>query len=257
MNECRWSAIAARLPGRTDNEIKNYWNTHIRRRLLKNGIDPVTHTPRVDFLELSNILNAAKINLSNFLNLQTLVNPQVLTLAALVASSNKENRELFLNNNINNPMNPNMKQQDPNFTCSPSNFPSTQNVSQTLPMQINDVQLPPMNLVNMNTDASSQDILMCTRSTEGCFNISNYGSQFTSVMTESSSFQPLYTENNMPNTQTFNDDSVLSSPMTSPAPFISSSTFINNRSTEDERESYCSKMFKLDIEESFELNDFM
>ena len=48
----RWSAIAARLPGRTDNEIKNYWNTHIRKRLLRMGIDPVTHAPRLD-LDLS------------------------------------------------------------------------------------------------------------------------------------------------------------------------------------------------------------
>jgi len=39
----KWSLIAARLPGRTDNEIKNYWNTHIRRKLLCSGIDPVTH----------------------------------------------------------------------------------------------------------------------------------------------------------------------------------------------------------------------
>ncbi|XP_015060828.1 myb-related protein 308-like [Solanum pennellii] len=29
----RWSLIAGRLPGRTDNEIKNYWNTNIGRRL--------------------------------------------------------------------------------------------------------------------------------------------------------------------------------------------------------------------------------
>ncbi|KAJ9564960.1 hypothetical protein OSB04_000926 [Centaurea solstitialis] len=29
----RWSAIAARLPGRTDNEIKNVWHTHLKKRV--------------------------------------------------------------------------------------------------------------------------------------------------------------------------------------------------------------------------------
>ncbi|WVZ66343.1 hypothetical protein U9M48_015580 [Paspalum notatum var. saurae] len=55
----KWSAIAARLPGRTDNEIKNYWNTHIRKRLLRMGIDPVTHAPRLDLLDLSALLKPA------------------------------------------------------------------------------------------------------------------------------------------------------------------------------------------------------
>ncbi|PAN41523.1 hypothetical protein PAHAL_8G050200 [Panicum hallii] len=41
----KWSLIAGRLPGRTDNEIKNYWNTHIKRKLLARGIDPQTHRP--------------------------------------------------------------------------------------------------------------------------------------------------------------------------------------------------------------------
>ncbi|CAN6268673.1 unnamed protein product [Urochloa humidicola] len=29
----KWSMIAAQLPGRTDNEIKNYWNTHLKKQL--------------------------------------------------------------------------------------------------------------------------------------------------------------------------------------------------------------------------------
>ncbi|XP_058218179.1 transcription factor MYB8-like [Rhododendron vialii] len=41
----KWSLIAGRLPGRTDNEIKNYWNTHIKRKLITRGLDPQTHRP--------------------------------------------------------------------------------------------------------------------------------------------------------------------------------------------------------------------
>ncbi|KAF5735700.1 Myb domain protein 5 isoform 1 [Tripterygium wilfordii] len=41
----RWSLIAGRIPGRTDNEIKNYWNTHLSKKLISQGIDPRTHKP--------------------------------------------------------------------------------------------------------------------------------------------------------------------------------------------------------------------
>ena len=41
----RWSKIASHFPGRTDNEIKNHWNTRIKKRLKQQGLDPLTHKP--------------------------------------------------------------------------------------------------------------------------------------------------------------------------------------------------------------------
>ncbi|KAI4339589.1 hypothetical protein MLD38_024513 [Melastoma candidum] len=60
----RWSAIATHLPKRTDNEIKNYWNTHLKKRLARMGLDPVTHKPKNGTLLSSNgpSKNAAKLS---------------------------------------------------------------------------------------------------------------------------------------------------------------------------------------------------
>ncbi|KAI3906451.1 hypothetical protein MKX01_029066 [Papaver californicum] len=65
----KWSQIATHLPGRTDNEIKNYWNTHLKKKLLQMGIDPITHRPRTDLNLLANLPNLlAAANIYNLMN---------------------------------------------------------------------------------------------------------------------------------------------------------------------------------------------
>ncbi|CAL0317188.1 unnamed protein product [Lupinus luteus] len=61
----RWSAIATHLSKRTDNEIKNYWNTHLKKRLTKMGIDPITHKHKNDTLLSSDGQSKTVANLSH------------------------------------------------------------------------------------------------------------------------------------------------------------------------------------------------
>nr|XP_043639792.1 transcription factor MYB41-like [Erigeron canadensis] len=236
----KWSAIANRLPGRTDNEIKNYWNTNIRKKLLRNGIDPVTHTPRLDFSDLSSIINSAQFNLSNLLNLQTLVNPDVLRLVTLLSSSNQGSPETLLNNNYLNLMNQKPNQQTSNFA--------------------NDGQYFSKPLIINSNDHISQDYMappFWTNNSNSMPALPSYSPQFTDL----SSCLPSNMENSTTipaNSQNFNFESSTVTPMSSPTHANSSSTLNNSSISEDDKgSSHCTNMFKFEAQESFEFDDFI
>ncbi|KAJ0255278.1 Transcription factor MYB27 [Hirschfeldia incana] len=46
----KWSKIARRLPGRTDNQIKNYWRTHFRKKVEAQNYDKIIDWKREELL---------------------------------------------------------------------------------------------------------------------------------------------------------------------------------------------------------------
>ncbi|KAJ4821131.1 Myb transcription factor [Rhynchospora pubera] len=41
----KWSVIAAKMPGRTDNDIKNYWNTKLKKKYVAQKLSNITPMP--------------------------------------------------------------------------------------------------------------------------------------------------------------------------------------------------------------------
>ncbi|KAF6153943.1 hypothetical protein GIB67_023720 [Kingdonia uniflora] len=254
----KWSAIAARLSGRTDNEIKNYWNTHIRKRLLRMGIDPITHSPRIDLLDLSSLLNSSlyntsQLNVSTLLGIQSGVNPELLRLATTLLSSQCQNQN---------------QNQNPEF----SSFPQNLQENQLYNPKFEDLQ------------TEVQEHPVCTTSTRPCdtflyetkimkTNVEQYQSNPTFNLCCQSLQSTMWQDNVVPEElrgkfipttdqsslidSLFDVPSVLSTPSSSPTPLNSFSTYINSSTTEDEKDSFCSNIFKFEIPDALDTNDFL
>ncbi|XP_024007830.1 myb-related protein 306 isoform X2 [Eutrema salsugineum] len=61
----RWAAIASYLPQRTDNDIKNYWNTHLKKKLKLQRQNDTTNEDNTDMTEMSSCDNNNNNNNSN------------------------------------------------------------------------------------------------------------------------------------------------------------------------------------------------
>lgn len=252
----KWSAIAARLPGRTDNEIKNYWNTHIRKRLLRMGIDPVTHAPRLDLLDFSSIMNpclfnhssSTQVNFSRPLGVSTPINPELLRLATSLLSSQRQNpnpapRSFQESQLINQDF-----LEIPGFTTMASPFvafPSEAEVSQ--PKLVDEF---PSNLADFSSSSNSQMSDLASNLTEDYVPFPSYEYNYRG------SDQSLIDHSSTNSTfNSRNGHQSLSS--SSPTPINSNSTYIAG-STEDEREiSYCSNMLTFELPDLLDVNEFM
>ncbi|KAL3508255.1 hypothetical protein ACH5RR_027656 [Cinchona calisaya] len=63
----KWSKIASHFPGRTDNEIKNVWNTHLKKRsgLMINNVAGNDHETEEDEEEESSLLTSTNSSYSS------------------------------------------------------------------------------------------------------------------------------------------------------------------------------------------------
>ena len=199
------------------------------------GIDPVTHTPRIDLLDLSSII-ATAIRSHPILGLSTLLNNQAQAL-------NPESLRLISTLLA-------LKQEDPN--ANNSHLQNEEHAQIQAQMDTLSQLLQPNDEINNNTNSSMIPItnfVECSNSQENM--------NFLASNLSGDDVNHVYDDGLKPKASDFGFESVITTPKSSPTPLNSSSTCINNSCNEDERDSFCSNFLQFEIPQGLDFADFM
>nr|CEL26639.1 MYB10 [Ribes nigrum] len=117
----RWSLIAGRIPGRTANDVKNYWNTNLRKKIISQ--------PRVEITEKTKVIRPQPRTFSKN-NLSLLMRTPNSHSQVEITNNN--------NNNKNNKINGNVPTSSPSPLSMPRDLSSSSPLSLSKPLDSRD-----------------------------------------------------------------------------------------------------------------------
>ncbi|KAF9666849.1 hypothetical protein SADUNF_Sadunf16G0271500 [Salix dunnii] len=224
------------------------------------GIDPVTHKPRLDLLQLYSVLNStvhnsSQLHVSSLLgNIGPILNPDLLNLATSYLSCQGD----YISQDVS-PKNFQDGQVENNqFQClQPNELPNQiQACPDTLTAQfLYETQISDANLEQLScnpTNFSCQNSLQSSWHTSGESTPDICESFMSNYVYHDSNHKPITNDISFETLPGLSFSSFLSTPSSSTTPLRSSSTTCVNVSTEDEKDSYCSNMLVFGIPSSLD-----